>query len=94
MMIQPHKLLVDGTMFIKRTQEVEKVFYFFVLVLGLWCFVFFFVIYHTCLGMKVLFVFFLINNSHMCLVEKKVSMVLFYNSSGYKKTQIKYTCIT
>jgi len=29
----------------------------------------------------------------MWLVLKKASMVLFYNSSGYKKTQIKYTCI-
>lgn len=28
----------------------------------------------------------------MRLVEKKVSMLIFYNSSGYKKTQIKYTC--
>lgn len=28
----------------------------------------------------------------MCPAEKKLGMLLFYNSSGYKKTQIKYTC--
>lgn len=28
----------------------------------------------------------------MCPAEKKLGMLLFYNSSGYKKTRIKYTC--
>lgn len=28
----------------------------------------------------------------MCLVEKKVSVLLFYNSFSYKKSQIKRTC--
>lgn len=28
----------------------------------------------------------------MCLVEKKISMLLFHNSFSYKKPQIKYTC--